>query len=94
LKRVHLVELIAKFEAEKAIPKKKGQWSVRDRYTNLLFPEIIKYKRKKASKGKKGEEVSEEQRKQEKESEKERKKKRNQVKRTLDYWTKGLGEPL
>jgi hypothetical protein len=94
LKRVHLVELTAKFEAEKAMPKKKGQRSVRDRYTDLLFPETIKYKRKKASRGKKGEEVSEEQRKQEKESEKERKKKRNQAKRTLDYWTKGLGEPL
>jgi myosin heavy subunit len=94
LKRVHLVELTAKFEAEKAMPKKKGQRSVRDKYTDLLFPETIKYKRKKASKGKKGEEVSEEQRKQEKESEKERKKKRNQAKRTLDYWTKGLGEPL
>jgi hypothetical protein len=94
LKRVHLVELTAKFEAEKAMPKKKGQRSVRDRYTDLLFPETIKYKRKKASKGKKGKEVSEEQRKQEKEREKERKKKRNQAKRTLDYWTKGLGEPL
>jgi hypothetical protein len=42
------------------MPKKKGQWSIRDRYTNLLFLETIKYKRKKASKGKKGEEVSEE----------------------------------
>ena len=100
LKRVHLVELTAKFEAEKAMPKKKGQPSVRDRYTDLLFPETIKYKRKKASRGgkgkevKKGKEVSEELRKQEKEREKERKKKRNQAKKTLDYWTIGLGEPL
>ncbi|KAH8797029.1 hypothetical protein F5882DRAFT_375186 [Hyaloscypha sp. PMI_1271] len=39
------------------MPKKKGQRSVRDRYTNLLFPETIKYKRKKASRGKKGEEL-------------------------------------
>jgi myosin heavy subunit len=91
LKRVHLVELTAKFKAEKAMPKKKGQPSVRNRYTDLLFPETIKQKCKKASKGEKGKEVaSEEQKKQEEE----RRKKRNQAKKTLDYWTKGLGEPL
>lgn len=59
-KRVHLVELTAKFEAEKAASKTKGQPSVRDRYTDLLFLETIRHKRKKASKGKKGKEVSEE----------------------------------
>ena len=95
LKRVYLVQLTAKFEAEKAAPKKKGQPSVRNRYTDLLFPETIKYKCKKASKGKEGKEVvSEEQRKQEEEGEEERKEKRNQAKKRLDYWTKGLGEPL
>jgi hypothetical protein len=39
-KRVHLVELTAKYmeevEAEKAAPKKRGRPSVKERFTNLL----------------------------------------------------------
>ena len=51
-RRVHLVELIAKYteeiEAEKAALKKRQRPSVKERFTDLLFPHTIKYKSKKA----------------------------------------------
>lgn len=61
-RRIHLVELTAKYmqeiEAERAAPKKRRQPSVKERYVDLLFPHTIKYKRKKARKGKKDKKVS------------------------------------
>jgi hypothetical protein len=45
-------------EAEKAAPKKRRRPSVKERYVDLLFPHTIRYKRKRARKGKKGKKVS------------------------------------
>jgi len=51
-RRGHLVELTAKYmeeiEAEKAALKKRYRPSVKERFTDLLFPHTIKYKSKKA----------------------------------------------
>jgi len=98
-RRAYLAELAANYEAERVLPRKEGEQSARDRYTDLLFPETIepeggnagkgkKGKRRKG-KGKKGTEVSKEVSKQEEE----RKVQRRKAKKRLDYW-KRLGEPL
>ncbi len=56
------MELTAKYieeiEAENAEPKKRRRPSVKQRFTDLLFPHTIKCKSKKAKKGKKGRQVS------------------------------------
>ena len=44
---------IEEIKAERAAPKKKRRLSVRERYIDLLYPHTIKYKSKKARKGKK-----------------------------------------
>ncbi|PVH67644.1 hypothetical protein DL98DRAFT_542997 [Cadophora sp. DSE1049] len=87
-------ELAANHEAEKALPRKTGEQSARNKYTDLLFPETIEPEGGKAGKGKKGKgkkgtEVSEEVSKQEEE----RKVQRTKAKKRLDYW-KRLGDPL
>ncbi|KAL5325416.1 hypothetical protein ACEPPN_006541 [Leptodophora sp. 'Broadleaf-Isolate-01'] len=96
--------IAANYEAERVLPRKEGEQSARDKYTDLLFPETIEPEGGKAGKGKKGKgrkgkgrkgkgkkgtEVSEEVSKQEEE----RKVKRRKAKKRLDYW-KRLGEPL
>jgi hypothetical protein len=67
LRRIALVELTAKYieeiKADKAaVPKKQKRLSIKERYINLLFPYLIKYKRKKkekkGKKRKKGKKVS------------------------------------
>ena len=95
-KRVYLVELTARYmeenEAKKAVPKKRRdrelpRLSPMDRFTDLLFPETIKFKSKQASKKrkqvskKKGKQVSQ------------KGCPREAAKRTLEYWIR-LGEPL
>ena len=99
-RRVHLAELTAIYEAEKAKPQKRGQPSARQRFVDLLFPYTIKNKSKKATKGekankgkqgrkgKKGRKVSDQ--KDEQMSEQEA---RKQADGTFDYWIR-IGKPL
>ncbi|KUJ06914.1 uncharacterized protein LY89DRAFT_743550 [Mollisia scopiformis] len=72
-RRIHLVELIAKYmedieakkatskkwpiEAKKTTSKKRRQPTVKETYVDLLFPHTINYKGKKARKRKKGKKV-------------------------------------
>jgi len=86
-KRVALAELIGRYikerEARRAVPKKRRKKqlprsSPKDRFTDLLFPETIKYKVDKKTKGM---QVIEE------------KGPRENAKKKLDYWIQ-LGEPL
>jgi myosin heavy subunit len=91
-RRIHLVELTANYmeeiEAEKAAPKKRRRPSVRERFIDLLFPYTIKYKSKKARKGKKGRKVSDQKGQQVSEEEV-----RERAEKTFEYWIR-LGKPL
>lgn len=91
-KRVHLVELTAKYmaeiEAEKATPKKRGRPSVKERFTDLLFPHTIKYKGKKARKRRRDGQVSSQKGQQVSEGEV-----RERAEKTFEYWIR-LGKPL
>ena len=99
-RRVHLAELVATYEAEKAKPRKEGQPSARQRFVNILFPHTIKdksatrkkgekTKRKKGEKGKKkGKKMNK--RKGEQLGEQEV---RQQAEGAFDYWIR-LGKPL
>jgi hypothetical protein len=99
LKRVHLVELAARYTEETDAPKKKGQPSVKERFTDLLFPETIQYKSKRASKRKKGVSKRKKAKQVSAESdgggkqEEEGKKQRAKAKEAFQYWLR-LGEPL
>jgi len=61
---MYLTELKAKYKeeikAEKVIFKKQGILFIKQRFINLLFPYIIKYKRKKAGKEKKEKKIKKE----------------------------------
>jgi hypothetical protein len=79
--RIHLTELTATYEAEKAVPTKRGQPTVKERFTDLLFPHTIKHKEKKDRKRKKGRKVSDQQGQQMSGEEV-----RAKAERKLEYW--------
>ncbi|KAG0644963.1 Type V myosin heavy chain MYO2 [Hyphodiscus hymeniophilus] len=94
-KRVHLAELVSMYEAEKAVPQKRGQPSAREKFVNIFFPHTIKDKSKKASRRKKGEKGNAKSKKVSKTkgeqlSEQEM---RQQAEGAFDYWIR-LGKPL
>ena len=96
-RRLHLAELAATYEAEKATPQKQGQPSARQKFVNILFPHAIKVKSKKANERKKGEKSNKRKKgkkvsnqKGEQLSEQEV---REQAESTFDYWIR-LGKPL
>ena len=94
-RRLHLAELVSMYEAEKAMPQKRGQPSAREKFVNIFFPHTIKDKSKKANKKKKGEKGNQKgkkvsKRKGEQLSEQ---KVRQQAEGAFDYWIR-LGKPL
>jgi hypothetical protein len=98
-KRVHLIELTARYmeekQAKKALSKtrrarKQPRLSPMDRFTDLLFPETINSVDQRATR--RGKRIRR-QRKEGKEVSLEDKCPREAAKRTLEYWIR-LGEPL